>query len=94
MDHPIDIELEAAAEEELDLAAGLSWASLAPLIPWGDSYEGFGPAGGALVFERGYIWEDEAGGDILCEVTVFRGPARYDRGVRRTRLIRRRPAGT
>lgn len=88
MDHQTDLELEIAAEEELELAAALSWEKLAPLVPWGDSYEGFGPAGGALVFERGYLWSGDPGGDILCEVTVFRGPARYDRGVRRSRLIR------
>ena len=89
MDYPPDPELEAAADEELVMAAALGWADLAPLIPWGDSYEGFGPAGGPVVLERGYIWNAEAGGDILCEVTAFRGPSRYDHGVRRSRLIRR-----
>jgi hypothetical protein len=89
MDHPIDPELDAAAEEELELAAALAWADLAPLVPWGDSYEGFGPSGGAVVIERGYLWNAEPGGDILCEVTAYRGPSRYDRGARRSRLIRR-----
>jgi hypothetical protein len=89
MDPPHDPELDAAAEEELALAAALTWADLAPLIPWGDSFEGFGPAGGPLVLERGYIWNGAPGGDILCEVTAFRGPVRYDRGVRRSRLIRK-----
>ena len=87
-----DPELAAAAEEELKAALSLSWAALAKLIPWGDSYEGFGPAGGNLVFERSYIWRDEEGGDILCEVTAFRGPSRYDRGVRTSRIIER-PSG-
>jgi hypothetical protein len=87
MDPTLDPELEAAAEEELALAARLTWPALADHVPWGDSYEGFGPAGGALVFERGYIWNGEPGGDILCEVTAFRGPSRYDRGVRKSRLI-------
>ena len=59
-----DPELEAAAEEELALAVALDWAALAGLVPWGDSYEGFGPAGGALVLERGYLWNAEPGGDI------------------------------
>jgi hypothetical protein len=87
MDPTLDPELEAAAEEELALAGALTWRALADLVPWGDSYEGFGPAGGTLVFERGYIWNSEPGGDILCEVTAYRGASRYDRGVRKTRLI-------
>jgi hypothetical protein len=82
-----DPELEAAADEEMAAAATLSWRALADLVPWGDTYEGFGPAGGALLFERGYIWKDGPGGDILCEVTAFRGPSRYDRGARRSRII-------
>ena len=87
MDPAPDPELEAAADEELTAAATLSWRALADLVPWGDSYEGFGPAGGTLVFERGYIWKDAPGGDILCEVTAFRGPSRYDRGARRSKVI-------
>ncbi|HEX4097673.1 MAG TPA: hypothetical protein VHX64_13165 [Caulobacteraceae bacterium] len=82
-----DPELQAAAEEELAAAATLSWAALAKLAPWGDTYEGFGPAGGALEFERSYIWRDQAGGDILCEVVAYRGPSRYDKGVRASRVI-------
>jgi hypothetical protein len=82
-----DPELQAAAEEELAAAATLSWAALAKLVPWGDTYEGFGPAGGALEFERSYIWRDRAGGDILCEVVAYRGPSRYDKGVRASRVI-------
>ena len=87
MDPIPDPELEAAADEELTAATTLSWRALADLVPWGDSYEGFGPAGGALVFERGYIWKDAPGGDILCEITAFRGPSRYDRGARRSKVI-------
>jgi hypothetical protein len=83
----IDPELEAAAEEELAAATTLTWRALSGLIPWGDTSEGFGPAGGPLEFERSYIWKDAPGGDILCEVTAFRGPSRYDRGVRRSRVI-------
>jgi hypothetical protein len=92
MDYPPDPELEAAAEEELALAAEMDWAALAGLVPWGDTYEGFGPSGGPLVFERGYLWNAEAGGDILCEVIAHRGPSRYHLGARRSVLIRR-PAG-
>ncbi len=83
----IDPELRAAAEEELAQALSLSWAALSKLVPWGDAHEGFGPGGGALEFERSYIWADQPGGDILCEVTAYRGPSRYDRGARASRVI-------
>ncbi len=86
MDAP-DPELQAAAEEELAAATRLSWRELSALTPWGDSYEGFGPAGGPVVFERNYIWREDPGGDILCEVTVYRGLSRYDKGVRLGQLI-------
>ena len=89
MDPVPDPELEAAAEEELAAATTLTWRALAKLAPWGDTYEGFGPSGGAVEFERSYIWKDAPGGDILCEVTAFRGPSRYDRGVRRSRIIKK-----
>jgi hypothetical protein len=89
MDATTDPELEAAAAEELANAVRLKWAELAKLVPWGDTYEGFGPAGGALVFERGYLWRDQPGGDILCEVTAFRGPSRYDRGAKLSRVIQK-----
>lgn len=82
-----DPELQAAAEEELKAATTLSWRELAGLVPWGDSYEGFGPSGGPLEYERSYTWRDAPGGDILCEITVFRGPSRYDRGVRLSQVI-------
>ena len=82
-----DPELEAAAAEELAQAVRLKWAELAKLVPYGDTYEGFGPAGGALEFERNYIWRDLPGGDILCEVTAYRGPSRYDRGAKASQVI-------
>jgi hypothetical protein len=84
-----DPELEAAAEEELAAAMTLTWRALAKLVPWGDSHEAFGPAGGALEFERSYIWKDEPGGDILCEVTAYRGASRYDRGASRSAIIKK-----
>jgi hypothetical protein len=84
-----DPELLAAAEEELKAALTLSWRELAKLVPWGDSYEGFGPQGGALMFERGYLWAAAPGGDILCEVTAFRGPSRHDRGVTLSQTIKK-----
>jgi hypothetical protein len=89
MDRVTDPELDAAAEEELALAIAFTWRDLAALAPWGDSYEGFGPEGGPMIFERSYLWDGDEGGDILCEVTAFRGASRYDRGVRKARIIRR-----
>jgi hypothetical protein len=92
LDPVSDPELDAAADEELAAATTLTWRALSGLVPWGDSYEGFGPGGGTLIFERGYLWKDAPGGDILCEVAVFRGPSRYERAARRSRLIPK-PAG-
>jgi hypothetical protein len=89
MDATIDPELIAAAEEELKAALRLTWKQLSGLIPWGDTFEGFGPDGGALMFERAYIWRDVPGGDILCEVTAYRGPSRYDRGAKASAVIER-----
>ena len=89
MDLTSDPELEAAAAEELAQAVRLKWADLAKLAPYGDTYEGYGPAGGAIEFERSYIWRDAPGGDILCEVTAYRGPSRYDRGARVSQVIAR-----
>ena len=89
MDKPVDMELAAAAEEELKQALTLTWAALAKLTPWGDAYEGFGPAGGALTFERSYIWREEAGGDILCEVIAYRDPTAYEAGARASKVIKK-----
>ena len=89
MDPTLDPELEVAADEELALATALHWRDLVTLIPWGDSYDGFGPSGGPVTFERSYLWSGEPGGDILCEVVAYRGPSRYDRGARRSSLIPR-----
>jgi hypothetical protein len=41
---------------------------------------------------RSYIWADGAGGDILCEVTVYGGPSRYGHGVLVSRLIPKKHA--
>jgi len=84
-----DPELAAAAEEELTAACTMSWRELAKVAPWGDSWEGFGPMGGPVQFERNYLWQDEPGGDLLCEVRVYRGPSRYDRGAIASRIIRK-----
>jgi hypothetical protein len=82
-----DPELKAAADEELHTACSMSWAQLARVMPWGDTWEGFGPHGGAVHFERNYLWLDEEGGDILCEVRVYRGQTRYDQGAVASRII-------
>ena len=82
-----DPDLEAAAEEELRHAGGITWRELSRVMPWGDTYEGFTPGGRAVEFERAYVWAEKPGGDILCEVTAFT-PKRYEDGAKRTRLIR------
>ena len=86
----LDEDLAAMAEDELERALTLGWRDLASLAPWGDAYEGFTPAGRQVTVERSYLWADRAGGDILCEVTVYGGPSRWDEGARRAGLIRQR----
>jgi hypothetical protein len=86
---PPDPELQAAAEDELQTACSLSWRELARVTPWGDDWDGFGPAGSPVRFERNYIWLEREGGDILCEVRVYRGQTRYDHGALATKVIAR-----
>lgn len=81
-------DLEAAARDELERACTLGWRDLAAHAPWGDTFEGFTPEGREVSFERSYLWEDVAGGDIRVEVVVF-APEAYETGVRLTRTIRR-----
>lgn len=83
----IDPELKAAAEEELHTACSLSWSQLARVMPWGDTWEGFGPHGSPVLFERNYLWVGQEGGDILCEVRVYRGQTRYDHGAVASAII-------
>ena len=85
MSAPSD-DLEAAALEELDQAAGLGWKELSGLTPWGDTFEGFTPGGREVCFERSYLWETVAGGDIRIEVTVYE-PTAYEEGARAARSI-------
>jgi hypothetical protein len=80
-------DLQAAAEEELDQALKLSWKQLAPLIPWGDDYVGLTGSGREVEIARSYIWAEQEGGDILCEVVVYAGETRYDAGGRASRII-------
>ncbi len=84
-----DPDLEAMARDELSRAVTLRWQDLKGIVPWGDTFEGISPAGRYVEVERGYIWASEEGGDILCEVTVYGGPSRYDQGARVTSLIPR-----
>jgi hypothetical protein len=84
----IDEDLAAMAADELDRAMTLSWRELAAVAPWGDAYDGFTAAGRQVTVERSYIWAEESGGDILCEVTVYGGPSRWDDGARVAGLIR------
>ena len=81
-------DLEAAAEDEIERACTLGWRELARLTPWGDTFEGFTPAGREVCFERSYLWESSPQGDIRVELTVFE-PQAYEQGVRLTRTIRR-----
>lgn len=86
---PRKADLDTAAREELEKAQSFKWAQLSGHMPWGDSFEGFTPAGRAVTFERSYLWEDEPGGDILVEVAVYE-PQAFEQGVRLTGSIRRR----
>ena len=85
----MDPDLAAAAEEELTRACDLSWRELAKVVPWGDTYEGFTPGGGAARFERSYLWASAPQGDILVEVVVYLGQHQED-GIKLTRVIGRR----
>ena len=80
-------DLVAMARDELARACSLSWRDLAPVVPWGDAYDGFSPEGRNVTVERAYIWAEASGGDILAEVVVYAGPSRYDAGARASRVI-------
>ena len=80
-------DLAAMAEDELERALTLSWRELAAVTPWGDAFDGFTPGGRQVTVERSYLWVDRDGGDILCEVTVYGGPTRWEEGARARRVI-------
>ena len=84
-------DLAAMAADELERALTLRWRELSPIVPWGDTFEGFSPAGRQVTVERSYLWAEIAGGDILCEVVVYGGPSRWDEGVRASGVIGRAP---
>ncbi len=81
-------DLAEMAADELERAMTLSWRELSAIVPWGDAYDGFSPAGRQVTVERSYLWADAAGGDILCEVMVYGGPSRWEEGARAKGLIR------
>ena len=83
----IEEDLAAMAADELERAMTLSWRELAAVAPWGDAYDGFTPAGRQVTVERSYIWAEESGGDILCEVVVYGGPSRWEEGAKAAGLI-------
>ncbi len=83
----MNADLQATAAEELEQAVKLSWRQLAPLIPWGDTYVGVAIGGQEVEMARNYLWVDQEGGDILCEVTVYAGETRYDAGGRASQVI-------
>lgn len=81
-------DLQAAAEEELERACTLAWRELARCTPWGDAFEGFTPAGRAVILERSYLWEGDPGGPIRVEVAAYE-PRLFERGVRLMRTVAR-----
>ncbi|HTK36240.1 MAG TPA: hypothetical protein VL358_13270 [Caulobacteraceae bacterium] len=80
-------DLQATAEEELEQALKLSWRQLSSLIPWGDTYVGIAIGGREVEMSRSYLWAEQEGGDILCEVIVYAGESRYDVGGRASSVI-------
>jgi hypothetical protein len=82
-------DLAAMAADELERALTLRWRELAAIVPWGDAFDGFSPAGRQVTVERSYLWAEAAGGDILCEVVVYGGQTRWDEGARAGGLIRK-----
>ena len=77
------------ARDELSRAVTLRWQDLNGVVPWGDTFEGISPAGRNVEVERSYIWAAGEGGDILCEVSVYGGPSRYEHGARVSAVISR-----
>lgn len=80
------LDLTEAAEEEMERACGLGRRDMAACTPWGDTYEGYSPAGREVCFERNYLWAGDPGGDIRVEVVVY-FPEAYEQGVRVTRQV-------
>ncbi len=89
MNKPVDPDLLVFAEDELSRALSLSWRALSKVAPWGDSFQGISPSGRSVTVERAYLWQGAAGGDILCEVTVFSGRVAGDDAARVSAVIER-----
>ena len=85
----VDTDLVEMARDELVRALTLTWRDLSKVIPWGDTFEGITPGGREVLVDRGFIWAEKAGGDILCEVHVYGGPSRYEDGARVSQVITR-----
>jgi hypothetical protein len=83
-------DLEAFAEDELHRALSLTWRDLAPIVPWGDTYDGVSASNLSVKVERNYLWADKEGGDILAEVAVFLDEAHHAYAARRSARIARR----
>src|SRR5690606_15031873 len=64
---PVQDDLAAAAEEEMQRACSLGWRQMKAHTPWGDTFEGFSPQGRSVCFERNYLWDGPEGGDIRVE---------------------------
>ena len=90
MSGEVDHDLADMAQDELTRALSLAWRDLAKIIPWGDNFEGISPAGRDVIVERAYLWQAAPGGDILCEVTVYGGPSRFDQGAKASAVIARK----
>ena len=88
-----DPDLLAMAEDELARALSLDWRALSKVTPWGDSFDGISPGGRQVTVERAYIWQAEPGGDILCEVAVFGGESRFDKGEKASAVIAKAGGG-
>lgn len=84
-------DLEDAAREELERACTLGWTALCAHTPWGDTFEGFTPQGREVCFERSYLWDGAAGGEIRVEVNVYE-PRDHEDGVSLSRTIARPPS--
>jgi hypothetical protein len=84
----LDVDLQAAAQEEIERACDLGWARLAQVTPWGDTYEGYTPGGRDVCFERNYLWAGDPGYDIRVEVVVYEARD-YEHGARLARVLGR-----
>jgi hypothetical protein len=86
-------DLDQFADDELLRALSLSWRDLSKIVPWGDTFEGVSQANLNVQVERNYLWADEPGGDILCEVAVYLDAAHYPYASRVSRRIKKGAAG-